>query len=123
MERIIYLTGTEPYGKQRRNITKELVLRFGHTSVRGCKIVPVVFAHNIRTIRQKILDIVSSDPDFIVSLGVNENDAKIYFEKIAKNNVDYETEGIVDGMGFRPLTGLIEKDSPEVIETSLTHQE
>ncbi len=117
--RVIFLTGVEPYGKQRMSSTKELALHFNNNTVRRCRIKSIIFPHDTRTIKKKILDIVDEEPDFIVSLGLNELDGKIYIEKKGRNYVNYEEEGIVDNMGFRPVTGYIDKDGPQILENKI----
>lgn len=116
MERIIVLTGIEPYGKQRRSVTKELALKFNKAKIRNFTVRSVVFPHDLRTIKQKIMDVVNEDPEFIVCLGTNERDGKVRIEKTARNVIDYDEEGIVDNMGYKPTAGFIEKDAQDFLE-------
>jgi len=84
--------------------------------VRSFTVRATVLQHNVRTLRQRLLDLISTEPEFIIALGLNEQTSSLLLERAGQNVIDYESEQMVDTMGYRPHTGKIEADGPDTIE-------
>ncbi|NOK62253.1 MAG: pyroglutamyl-peptidase I [Chloroflexi bacterium AL-W] len=113
----VLLTGFEPFGGGKQNVSAEVVTRFAHKVVPGLEVHTQIFPVDIAIAPQYLIDrLISLVPDWCIMLGEASGRTAITLERVAINLCDFR---IADNGGHQPRDEQVIPDAQDAYFTTL----